>query len=404
MIGKITFDKSSKDIQLFLYSIYLIGKHGNNCKIRRNFAKPCFVEIMATFTNSKAYKLSKGNYIEERTVYNKSLYAQYYGFIERETDENSKEWLLLTERGKILFNIIECDETEKTCFIPIEKRKIFQILIWNSILFDSFGRMNDGAQTSKTEIDAPKVIFRTIFDLGYVTNEEFFYFLYSLNKGDEGILAINKSYSDLLKEIKENRNYNKYDYSAFFNQNGLGNKVSDSKIIDLLSDPEVDILCKKDVDGGIGNFISDSCESFKDDSSLLCCYYRPHFIIAYSPNEVTAKTYFKQTLLNKQVEQKETVIIDARTIEGQKEFDSVYISAISKANNANTVRQFFIVICNDENHLSDLFGDKINLLERIDDYTNEKYGYSKNYYELENGNKLRIPYNFNFIAIIINNK
>ena len=71
MIGDLTFDKSSKDMNLFLYSIYLIGKYGTNNEIRRNFYTPCFIERMADFTGSNPYKIKDGKFIEERTLFNK---------------------------------------------------------------------------------------------------------------------------------------------------------------------------------------------------------------------------------------------------------------------------------------------------------------------------------------------
>ncbi len=401
MIGRITFDKSSKDLKLFLYSIYLIGKYGSNNRIRRNFAENCFVEKMSAFTGSNAYKIKNGEKIEERTLYNKSLYAQYYGFVERDKDENNKEWMELTARGRILFQYIECDEESKTCFVSPENKKVFQTLVWNSILYDSFGYMNDGAQTSKTDVDAPKVIFRTIFDLGSVTNDEYFYILFSLNRGDDGKLKITKTYDDLLEEVKKNREKDRYTYTNFFDTNGLNNKVDDSKVIDILSSPELGILTKKVVNGIEYNVLSEGCLEFKNDSKLFQCWYRPQTLIMYSPSEKSALNYVDYIFLNKRKERNSSVKIDVRNIEVQLNFNKLFISAIKDANGKeNDIRRNFIIICNSENQLSDLLGDKISLLNRIKDYTSDDYGFSKENFILETGEKIKIPYNFNFIAII----
>lgn len=401
MIGEITFDKSSKDMNLFLYSIYLIGKYGTNYEIRRNFHTPCFVELMASFTGSQAYKIKDGKEIEERTLFNKSLYAQYYGFIDRRKNTEKKEVLSLTTRGHVLYNIIECNEEEGTCRIKEGQEYILQDLMWDSILYDSFGKNNDGAQTSHTDIDAPKVIFRVIFDLGCATNEEIFYVLFSLNKGDKGTLSINKTYNQLLDEIRLNRENDKYDYSSFFSANGLVNKVGDSKVIDILADPMVGIISKAEDRGHVFNYLSNDCIRFKEDSDKFQCWYNPHTLILYFDSIDTTKNWLKQTILNKHKESDNAVWIDLSSF-NEVQLRAKIAKAIQEAQSDESKKITVILTCENENELTSKLGDMVSLLKRINNYLAPLHGTSESSItESSLGNKeVRFPNNFNFVSLI----
>ncbi len=398
MIGKITFDKSSKDMNLFLYSVYIIGKYGVNNKIRRNFDTPCFIEHMANYIGTKAYN-DDGR--EERTVYNKSLYAQYYGFIER-IQEQREEYLSLTKRGKILYNILELDPINNRCYINPNNQIIFQDLIWNSILFDSFGKNNDGAQTSKTDIDVPKVIFRVIFDLDFATNEEIFYVLFSLNHGDNGKQNIHKSYEELIDEIKKNREHLIYDYSDFFLEKGLKNKVEDSKVIDILADPLIGIINKVEEGDVVNNYLSKNCERFKSDSNLFDCWNAPQSLILYSKKE-NAEIWLSNTLLNKSSDLNNSLAIlsDKYTKEKlQAELARFVNKAVADSKTNFTV----IITSTSEYDLVLKLGPFTDLLKRHIAFENPDHGFSINAIEDYKGSSVRFPSNFNFIAIITSNK
>ena len=201
MIGDLTFDKANKNVSLFLYSIVLIEQYGENGVLRRNSVPNAFVDIMGSFTGISAYNDGR----ENRTLYNKSLYTQYYGFLDRYKDGNNKEWIRITPRGKQLLQYIQLnpdsESYEDLYYIPDEYRTHVQELIWNSIVFDPHGKHNSGAQTSKTDIDPPKVFIKILSDIEKATNEELFYVLFSLNNGDSGTLRINKTYNTLIRHI-----------------------------------------------------------------------------------------------------------------------------------------------------------------------------------------------------------
>ena len=408
MIGDITFDKSSKNMSLFLYSIYIIGTYGTDFSIRRNFFNPCFVEHMAKFTNSKAYKIKNGNTIEERTLYNKSLYAQYYGFIERKKDKSGKELLCLTTRGKIIYNFIECDEVKRICKLKDGSLRLFQDLIWDSILFDSFGKMNDGAQDSKTDIDAPKVIFRTIFDLGHATNEEIFYILFCLNRGDSASLKIDLKYEDLLEIIKRNREKGRYDYSDFFSRNRLTNKVSDSKVIDILADPSISLIEKSQQNQITFNYLSKDCDRFLDDKYCFNCWYVPHNFIFHSRSLEKVTIWLHQTILNKSKDSDNCIWLNSRDFD-EKLYRKELVKSVNLAYNLKhrtnpnkTQNVFLITICKNEDELERLLGPFTDLLLRKDDYTSDRSGESAQFVSdpLIGADNICFPSNFNFIAII----
>lgn len=400
MIGDLTFDKSSKDMNLFLYSIYLIGKYGTNNEIRRNFYTPCFIERMADFTGSNPYKIKDGKFIEERTLFNKSLYAQYYGFINRKKSSDNKEILFLTERGKIIFNCIECDEDNGVCKIKDSCHSILQDLIWTSIKFDSFGKNNDGAQTSHTDIDVPKTIFRTIFDLGYASNEEIFYVIFSLNKGDDGNLKINKSYDNILSEIIANRENNIYSYADFFIKNGLKNKVNDSKVIDILSDDKIGIIEKKENDGVIFNYLSNSCNRFLADKDIFECWNNPLNLILHTVDMSATKCWLKQSILNSEIDNDFISWIDLSSVENASALKALLLNSIKKANLFTDRNQYVILISRNEDELEAKMDAFVNLLKRIDKYESDKHGQSEKTIIDSNGIEIVFPSNFQFIAII----
>ena len=91
MIGNLTIDKASMNISYFLYSIKLIFDNGG--KISRGdfiIKMASFIGLPPTTDDGK----------ENRTPYNKSKLPRYFGFIDVIKDENKKDVLVLTNRGK----------------------------------------------------------------------------------------------------------------------------------------------------------------------------------------------------------------------------------------------------------------------------------------------------------------
>ena len=373
MIGDLTFDKANKNVSLFLYSIVLIEQYGENGVLRRNSVPNAFVDIMGSFTGISAYNDGR----ENRTLYNKSLYTQYYGFLDRYKDGNNKEWIRITPRGKQLLQYIQLnpdsESYEDLYYIPDEYRTHVQELIWNSIVFDPHGKHNSGAQTSKTDIDPPKVFIKILSDIEKATNEELFYVLFSLNNGDSGTLRINKTYNTLIKEVLLNRKEGTNSYSDFFAKHGLTNKVSDSKVIDILADSNFDILRKVEEDGIIYNYISDSFKKFTSHTNLITIVSSPLQYIIYADSEEGAEKWINYSILGRHGDTNH--IVD-KLVASTAHFRQI-LQCLAKAK-ASPDQDFYCLIeANSETELCRLLGDNIKLTTREDNIQSTRFGYSK---------------------------
>lgn len=373
MIGDLTFDKANKNVSLFLYSIVLIDQYGENGALRRNSVPNAFVDIMGSFTGISAYNEGR----ENRTLYNKSLYTQYYGFLDRYKDGDNKEWIRITPRGKQLLQYIQINPDsqsyEDLYYIPDEYRRQVQELIWDSIVFDPHGKHNSGAQTSKTDIDPPKVFIKILSDIEKATNEELFYVLFSLNNGDNGTLSINKTYNTLIKEVLLNRKENNVSYSEFFNGHGLTNKVSDSKVIDILADPNFEILTKVDEDGVVYNYISDSFKKITSNTNLVTIGSSPLQYIVYANSVDGAENWISYSILGKYGDQNHIVDkLEAGTAHYRQ-----LLHTLSKAKASPSQDFYCLIKANDETELCKLLGDNIKQTTREDNIQSTRFGYTK---------------------------
>ena len=130
MIGKLTIDKSSMNMSYFLYTVLIISKH-NGLVSRKTF-----VEEMASFVGVPAVKDGK----ENRTAYNKSKMVRYFGFADVVIGSSNEQYLVLTNRGKILIDYIKdngekVDSENRYSILP-ECRSKFVDLIFESVIFD----------------------------------------------------------------------------------------------------------------------------------------------------------------------------------------------------------------------------------------------------------------------------
>ena len=149
-----------------------------------------------TLPEQKPYK-----YVESgahRTQYNKSKWPRYFGFIDIKS-KNNDTYLVLTKRGQLLDEIISIKEEDGvfTYYVEDDNKKEFSRLIVESILYGTFGKNNAGAETSNTDIELPKIIFKAILLLGKVSSSEVLFIAFGMNKKqlssfEEGISVINE--------------------------------------------------------------------------------------------------------------------------------------------------------------------------------------------------------------------
>lgn len=206
MIGKLTIDKSSMNLSYFLYTIIIIYEKGG--KISRHD----FVNEMAKFVGVSAFQNNK----ENRTAYNKSKLPRYFGFVDIILDEKELNYLVLTHRGRILVDYIsdagDGVAPSERFYISLKHKKDFIDLIFDSVIFDSFGKNNSGAEQSNTDVEPPKVVFKTIQELGNATAEEICYVMFGLNRGEFD------SFEEAINKVKDNRSKYIYDYEDIIDE------------------------------------------------------------------------------------------------------------------------------------------------------------------------------------------
>lgn len=291
MIGKLTIDKASMNISYFLYTIKII-KDSNGRVSRKNFGKK-----MGEFIGIPYIKDGK----ENRTPYNKSKLPRYFGFVDIEYGENNESFLVLTHRGEVLVNYIK-DKGEK--FDALQRfainptnRSDFIDLIFESVIFDSFGKNNCGAEQSNTDVEPPKVVFKTILELGRATAEEICFVMFGLNRG------YFKSFEEAIETIKQNRKIGKHDYKQITEEWEITNIVKDCKIINIFTDKNIRLLIsqKDDNNGKLYYSLSNSLdESHKEQIRIISATYSPVRLFAYTNGNIeTVKRWVDYAVLGR---------------------------------------------------------------------------------------------------------
>ena len=291
MIGKLTIDKSSMNISYFLYTIKIIDK--NNGKISR----ADFVKEMSEFVGVPSTQNNK----ENRTAYNKSKLPRYFGFVDVVFEENSTSYLVLTHRGNILAKYIEDTgkdkEPSERFAIMREHKSDFIDLIFDSVIFDSFGKNNSGAEQSNTDVEPPKIVFKTILELEKATAEEICYVMYGINRG------IFLSFDEAINKVKENRSNFIYDYSKIIEDWKITNIVNDCKIINIFTDSNISLLVtEKDINNGkiYYRLSPQLSEIHKEQIKTISAVYEPLKLFIYTNgNEETIQNWIDGGVLGR---------------------------------------------------------------------------------------------------------
>lgn len=375
MIGNLTIDKASMNLSYFLYTVYIIDMHGGRIS-RRDFVKE-----MAEFTGVPAQKNGK----ENRTPYNKSKLPRYFGFVDTEADDEEGNFLVLTNRGRMLSQYIMeqtdvDDAANKYCIKP-DNREDFVDLIFDSVIFDSFGKNNCGAEQSNTDVEPPKIVFKTLFRLGKATAEEICFIMYGMNQG------VFKSFDEAIEKVESNRAAFIYDYSATMDEWEITNIVNDCKIINIFTDKNIGLLyCKKDDDNEkTYYYLSDSISpAHMRQIETLDTIYQPLKILAYTDsNDATVNAWLNETVLSRvsndsfifryNVKGAETPLCsDADTLKIR-----VFEQALTKAFQFEKRNIYLIIEHMRENQIGELFGQYAILLKRINELASSQHGWSE---------------------------
>lgn len=412
MIGKLTIDKSSMNMSYFLYTVLIISKHGGSV------SRKTFVEEMATFVGVPAVKNGK----ENRTAYNKSKMVRYFGFADVATRNTNDQYLVLTNRGKLLIDYIKDNgekvDSEKRYSISPEYRGKFVDLIFESVIFDSFGKNNSGAEQSNTDIEPPKVVFKTLLELKKATADEICHILYGLNRG------VYKSFDEAIETVKKNR---ARDYTDLNNEWGITNIVGDCKIIDIFTDSSIQLITEeRDEENGKKYYRLSATlgESHRKQIQQISAVYQPVRMFTYSNENIDGLSQWVDSAVLGRVSDKEQVVqfdwasTKFCTPTGASFEPCVFERAVLAAYN-NERKNIYVVLRNViENDFFSTISRYSSLLKYVNEFTSNKHGWSENEIEdpafyqflIRNSsnarrvltrNKVRLPSNLHIVGSII---
>ena len=429
MLGQLKIDKSSLDMNYFLKSIRVVADaHGEIS--RYNFVR-ALDEYMNGTTSLPANQAT--DYVENRTQYNKSKLPRYFGFIDLKL-KNGESFLVLTKRGFLLNEIIEefqDSDTGKLKYriIP-SKREDFRNIIIESILYGTFGKNNSGVEQSHTDIEVPKIIFKSILALGYVTSLEVLFLA-------EGMIKKHiDSFEDGITIIRNKRTSN--DYKEFMKSEmeslGMSNFAKDDKFISVYTDENINIL-KRSIENEEKRYsLNDQVfQNHKNEFQQLLPVYKPlQLIISGVPG--TGKSYYIDKCILGGVSNTEQII---RTVIHPDYTYSDFVGYIQPEENLNYKFEpgpftrallnsfkypnsniYLVIEEINRGDIASIFGDIFQLLDRIDDYKLNNHGdsdyfitneelYNYIYSELKSNNistarlikdSIFLPSNFNIIG------
>lgn len=415
MIGKLTIDKSSMNMSYFLYTILIIAKH-NGAASRKKF-----VEEMASFVGVPAVKDGK----ENRTAYNKSKMVRYFGFADVVIKNTNDQYLVLTNRGKLLIDYIKdngekIDSENRYSILP-ECRGDFIDLIFESVIFDSFGKNNSGAEQSNTDVEPPKVVFKTLLELGKATADEICHVLYGLNRG------VYQSFDEAIEAVKQNR---ARDYTKLNEEWGITNIAGDCKIIDIFTDSNIQLIAEeRDEETGKRYYRLSATlgEAHRKQIQQISAVYQPVRMFTYSnANADELSKWVDSAVLGRVSDKGQVIRFDWASISTTKfcslagaSFEPcVFERAVLSAYN-NERKNIYLVLRNvNETDFFSTISRYSSLLKYVDAFVSNKHGWSED--ELEDPsfhqflirnssnarrilgrNKVQLPSNLHIVGSII---
>lgn len=413
MIGKLKIDKSSVDMNYFLQAIMILHENGGRIS-RYQFERQMDIfqhgkSELEDLTDEESKDFVR---INIRTQYNKSKLPRYYGFIGRGTNtEFDKPDLILTKRGAILAQyiekrtVVENEETVTKCYVKEENKNDFVKLIFESVLYDCFGKNNCGMEQSVSDVEMPKVVLKTIMLLGSVTPTEALYIAYGM---DEGFF---ESFDDAIEDVVIRREEESQKTDSDDEQNtgiafmtskvkewGKYNFISDCKFITFFSDENINILNRN---GNVFTLNPEIKSQYINELQQLTAIYRPQqLIISGVPGN--GKSFYVEKAILGNVCNPNNIV---RTIIHPEYTYSDFIGYIRPVSDngikykftpgplvlamercINNPKESIYLIIEEINRgdFASIMGDTFQLLDRIDDYSSSNHGWSM--YPIENEN------------------
>ena len=370
MIGNLIIDKASSNMSYFLYSIKILHEH-SGCISRKEF-----VETMAAFVGKPPYIGGR----ENRTLYNKSNFPRYFGFIDLSKDDAGNEVLVLTKRGVRLAGLIserpDHQNAERQYWVKPEKQPAFVKLLIDSVVFDTFGRNNSGVKTSSSDVEPPKILFKTLDLLGRATADELYYIFYSLDNG------VHRTYSDAINTVKANRARGEYDYSNILEQWGQTTNVADCKIIKIFADDSINLILSErdDVIGKTFYKLNPhTTQNYREEIKCLSPVYAPIQMAVHSARINAAEQWVSETVLSRVGSTSCITAFDHSADNTSLAFiQDILIPAVAKAYSNEKANHYLVIQNADTDQVAQLFGKLAPLLVRKIDFTSVDNGFSSN--------------------------
>lgn len=373
-LGKLIIDKSSVDLN-YLFKALKIVEEKNGIIDRFSF-----VVEMEYYMHGESQSFIEGTE-QNRTQFNKTKLARYYGLL-RTTKYENTQYIILTKRGKEICKIIK--EMPNNEFYVTDQDELIKIILL-SVLYDTFGKNNDGVEQSSSDVEPPKILLKSILDLGYITSEELIYLIYALNNGDY------ETYGDAIQHIREIRKFNNDEYLINkIDEFNKKNFVRDNKLIKFFE--KIGIIFEDEKRYFLYNDIYEKyVEIIKklDPTSKNL-----QMIIMGNPGSGKSH-YINDIILGNIVETKQvvrTIIypdytysdfvghIKPLTINKKiyYEFEpGPFTIALEKCLKNPKTNIYLVTEEINRGNISEIFGDLFQLLDRIDDFKSDSHGKSK---------------------------
>jgi len=418
-LGKLIIDKSSVDLNYLFKSLKIVEE---NKGIIDRFS---FVVEMENYMLGESESFIKGTE-QNRTQFNKTKLARYYGLL-RTTKYENNQYIILTKRGKEICKIIK--EIPDNEFDITNQNELIKIILL-SVLYDTFGKNNDGVEQSSSDVEPPKILLKSILDLDFITSEELIYLIYSLNNGDY------ETYDDAIQYIEEIRISNQEKQLINkIKEFGKENFVRDNKLIKFFE--RIGIIYEDEKRYFLYNDIEKNYEEII--KKLDPTSRNLQMIIMGNPGSGKSH-YINNIILGNIIETKQvvrTIIypdytysdfvghIKPLTINKKIHYEfepGPFTISLEKCFKNPKTNIYLVIEEINRGNISEIFGDLFQLLDRIDDFKSDNHGKSKYFiknkdiYDYLSKNltkkqikyleqeKIVLPSNFNIIMTLNNSE
>lgn len=373
-LGKLIIDKSSVDLNYLFKSLKIVEKR-NGIIDRFNF-----IVEMEYYMHGESKSFIEGKE-QSRTQFNKTKLARYYGLL-RTTKYGKIQYIILTKRGKEICKIIK--ELPNKDFQITDQKEFIKIILL-SVLYDTFGKNNDGVEMSSSDVEPPKILLKSIFDLEYITSEEVIYLMYSLNNGDY------ETYDNAIQHINEIRESDDEEYlTNKILKFGKKNFVKDNKLImfferiGIIFEDDKQYFLDRDIRKTYGEIIKKLDPTSRNLQMIIMgnpgsgkSYYINNIILGniVETKQVVRTIIYPDYSYSDFVGHIKPVTVNKKI---HYEFEpGPFTISLEKCLKNPKTNIYLVIEEINRGNISEIFGDLFQLLDRIDDFKYDNHGKSK---------------------------